>query len=103
MWGRAFESGERVSAQIDRLHAGLLGDLGIERRVDPAGEEVRLILQQPSERLPLGFHAASFKRARAGPKSWLEPRAAPAGSRRTSSSNPSTRADTRRADSRARH
>jgi hypothetical protein len=38
---------------VDGLHPGLLGDLGVERRVDTAGEEIGLVLQQAAEGLPL--------------------------------------------------
>ena len=41
--------GHRVAAQVDRLHADLLGDLRVQRLIDAAGEQIGLLLEQPPE------------------------------------------------------
>ena len=48
--GPAVGQGHRVAAQVDGLHAHPLGDLGVERRVDAAGEQIGLGAEQVAKR-----------------------------------------------------
>ena len=57
--GPAVGQGHRVAGQVDRLHAHLLGDLGVERRVDAAREQVGLGAEQLAELLAGVTHGVS--------------------------------------------
>src|SRR5206468_10262745 len=72
------EHGHGVAAEINRLHPRALGDLGVERRVDAAGEEVGLVTKQLPERLALAVHGnrlllLGVRGERRGPRQFEQP------------------------------
>src|SRR5262249_51000607 len=65
----AVQHGDGVTTQVDGLHPGALGNLCIERGVDAAGEEVRLVAKELPGRLALALHAVSSPELPGRPRS----------------------------------
>ena len=78
--GPAVGQGHRVAAEVDGLHAHPLGDLGVERGVDAAGEQIGLGAEQVAKHASgivheLGLQSVQVERANGSHVGRLEQRA----------------------------